>query len=504
MLAIVGRWPSAARPCGATWPAAVRWQRIDAADRRRLKKQEVLFVITQSTALVSGPVAARATQVIEEVAARLAQPGQVESVTSKADTRIEAAWGRPAWHPLSLASGFAGPAILYGELSRDDHAYRAVAHRHISRAVQALSEPSGTGLFQGPAALLAAAQTCAADSGDYKSLRAALAQWLVMLQLRRLDAMRRRTSRTVSAPIEYDVIAGMSGTTRLLLDSAVDTAESADVMRAVTQSLEYLVGLTRPVRVHGRQVPGWWLPVDSLLTEQERNHYPDGFFDTGMAHGITGVLAVLCSALAYGHEVPGQRPAITCIAEWLAHWAEPENADAGWPNRVTFHEQITGELLPRPAVQAAWCYGTPGVAAALYRAGLVMGVPQWCERAVALLRGAVGRKQAEWGTDGPTICHGSAGFLQTTARVAAHCGDPDLIEGCRRITTAVLSEADEEAPFVFRHAVRSASIGMPVERADRAGLLEGAAGVACALLDVTRGPLPDHADRPWDRCFALA
>ncbi|MFD4567526.1 lanthionine synthetase C family protein [Streptomyces sp. NPDC058467] len=462
-------------------------------------------MIAQTTALVTGPLAARAERAVEEVAARLTRPERVESVTRRAETRIEAAYGIPVWHPLSLGAGLPGPALLYGELARSDQTYRPVAHRHISRAVQALPKPAGTGLFNGPAALLAAAQTCAGSFDDYKSLRAALAQWLATVQLRRLKAARRPDSRAVKEPGEYDLITGLSGTTRLLLDSAADAAENAaDVRMAMTGSLEYLVGLARPIEVHGRQVPGWWLPAESLLTEQERGHYPDGFFDTGMAHGIAGVMAVLCSALAYGYEVPGQLSAINCMAEWLSHWAKPRSPKAGWPDRVALLEQITDELRPRSAVQTGWCYGTPGVAAALYRAGALLNRPPWCEQAVAVLRVDLARAQTQWGLDGPTICHGYAGFLQTTARVASHSADADLIEGCRRITAAVLAEADAETPFLFPHVVRSNSLDMPPERADRAGLLEGAAGVACVLLDVTRGPQSDPVGRSWDRCFGLA
>ncbi|MFI8219978.1 lanthionine synthetase C family protein [Streptomyces sp. NPDC085932] len=461
--------------------------------------------MSQSPALGTETMAMRAAEkVVERVASRLAQPSHMQALASRAETRIEAAYGYTVWHPLSLATGFPGPALLYGELARRDRAYRPVAHRHLSRAVQALPEPAGAGLFHGPAALLAAAQTCAGPDGDYASLRAALAQSVASMQLRRLDAVRRRTAQ-VTTVSEYDLFNGVSGTTRLLLDSFLDPAENtADVARAVAQSLRYLIALTRPAPVHGRQVPGWWLPASDLFTERDRGLYPEGFFDTGMAHGITGVLAVLCSALEYGHELPGQRTAISTIAEWLSHWL-PTGPHEHWPDRVGFQEQVTGSLRRRTTVQSAWCYGTPAVAVALYRAGRLLDEPRWRQRAVATLRIDVARRQERWGLDGATMCHGFAGFLQTVTRVARDCADAELLAGCHRIATAVLAETDEDAPFLFRHTVRSGNPDAPVrERADRAGLLEGAAGVACALLDLTRHPLPTPADRPWDRCFGLA
>jgi hypothetical protein len=143
------------------------------------------------------------------------------------------------------------------------------------------------------------------------------------------------------------------------------------------------------------------------------------------------------------------------------------------------------------------------VAAALFRAGTVLDRPEWRAAAVEALRAALRRDEARWAVDGATVCHGYAGLLRVVARVArAVPGDTVLRDGVARLTGRVLEHADERAPFGFRHLMRfpaAARSPYPHRAVDTAGMLEGAAGVALALL-----PVDDTAALPWDRTLGLA
>ncbi|MGW5746659.1 lanthionine synthetase LanC family protein, partial [Amycolatopsis sp. NPDC003861] len=137
--------------------------------------------------------------------------------------------------------------------------------------------------------------------------------------------------------------------------------------------------------------------------------------------------------------------------------------------------------------------------AALHRAGGALGEPGWCDAAVGALRAVLARDEREWRLDGPTVCHGYAGLLQVVRRVGTASGDPVLLDGCARLTTRVLSFADPDAAFVFPHLVPDSPRGWQDatahRRLDVAGMLEGAAGVACALLP---------AAGAWDTALMLA
>ncbi|MFG2209679.1 lanthionine synthetase C family protein [Streptomyces sp. NPDC048638] len=444
-----------------------------------------------------------ADRAVALVAERLADPGRTAAVASREDNR-DPVYDAVMWGPLTLANGLPGTALLFGELARADGTWRPVAHRHLAAAGRLLSSAPSRGLFSGPAALLAAAQTCAGGAGHYGSLRRGLATWVAEDQAERLRAFRARV-RAGGVGVDwaaYDLINGVSGTARLLLDSAADPAESSPVVEsALAASLRHLVALCEPVGVGGRRVPGWWVPGELQISDRDRSEYPRGDFNLGMAHGVSGLLAVLCSALEAGREVVGTTGAVERIAEWLLGWTLRDGAGPYWPARVGWDAELAERRPDAVFTRTAWCYGTPGVAAALHRAGGVLGRPRWRAAAVDALRAALRRDEGRWAIEGPTVCHGYAGLLYVLARVAADSGDGELRVGCERLTARVLGCADDAAPFVFRHLMRfPAAAKSPVAHraVNVAGMLEGAAGVALALLPVGAGPLP------WDRCLGLA
>ncbi|MFI9625609.1 lanthionine synthetase C family protein [Streptomyces sp. NPDC052042] len=441
--------------------------------------------------------------VVDLVAERLADPERIAAVASRDDNR-DPVYDAVMWGPLTLANGLPGTALLHGELARTDEARRRVVHRHLASAGRAVATVPSRGLFSGPAALLAAAQTCAGPEGHYRSLRKRLAAWVAEDQSERLRIFRAH-ARENGPGVDwaaYDLINGVSGTTRLLLDSAADPAETGPAVEAaLAESLRHLVDVTAPVRADGHQVPGWWVPAGLQISVRDRETYPRGDFNLGMAHGIAGPLAVLSTAYATGHGTPDLRDAIHRVADWLLSWTLNDDAGPYWPARAGWDEELAPHRPRRLFTRTAWCYGTPGVAAALFRAGTALERPDWCSAAVDALRTALRRDESEWAIEGPTICHGYAGLLRVVARIADATGDPELRAGRRRLTAEVLALVDESAPFAFRHLMRFPAVArspVPHRAVDTAGMLEGAAGVALALLPVSDGPLP------WDRTLGLA
>ncbi|WP_329052552.1 lanthionine synthetase C family protein [Amycolatopsis sp. NBC_01488] len=377
--------------------------------------------------------------------------------------------------PTSLFRGHPGIAMLFGELGRADEQWLPVAHRHLAGAVAALDGAPASGLYEGPAAVLAAAQTCAAGTGRYRGLRERLTAYAEAAQAHRLT--RRAPGPGVSCA-DYDVVNGVTGLGRVLLDAGAD----------IRPTLDALVRLTRPVEVRGRRVPGWWVPADRQPAAGTRREWPGGSADAGMAHGVAGVLAFLALAAERGRLVPGQRDAMYRIAGWLGEVAGEDAAGPYFPARAG----VAGEP-PVPA-KSAWCYGAPGVAVALHRAGSVLGEPTWQRLAAESLRAVSRRPEADWHLDGPTVCHGYAGLLRALFRVGTAAGDPDLLAVAGRVALRVAACADETAEFLFRHHEAGSSV-------DSAGLVEGAAGVACALLPFAGYEVPGPS---WDRVLLFS
>ncbi|WP_433175456.1 lanthionine synthetase C family protein [Actinoallomurus sp. CA-150999] len=456
--------------------------------------------------LLSGAHAERAAELVRIIAERLADPVTVATV-SVAD-RTPAHGG---WAATGLGRGHSGVASFYGTLAWSDSRWAATAHAHLRAAVSAIPSEPSAGLALGPAAVLSAVQTCSAREGDYSALRRNLLGAVAGRLRERLNAPQAGIPGTAGVSgREHDLISGCTGVGRLLLDAVDDeTAAHPDTVEAFQSTLRRLVRLTEPIKVNGRPRPGWWTvpSTGAALPAQASND----IFEVGMAHGIAGPLALLSLSLSRGHVVPGQAGAIEAVAEWLVAQAHRDAHGPYWPARTGVEREPGPDGSRCPA---AWCTGAAGVAAALHLAGVALNNVGWRSIAVDALRAAMGRNEKEQRLVGPTVCHGHAGLIQALHRVGTAAQDPTLLTAARRMARRMMDEADEDAPFVFRHSVPDIEDGKVTRwtGVDAAGMYEGAAGCAAALLTVT----PDHllgserrsADRDaaaaWDRILLLA
>ena len=410
------------------------------------------------TAVDTRSVRTRAEAVVEDVARRLADPVSVLAVT------VERSPGR--WAPLSLTDGHPATALLFAELACADPGYRTVAHRHL--AMGAKEEPVVRGLYAGAGALAFATARSARRPGDYAGVLSTLddlaGSWVARRLRPEWERMAEGTVGTEYAA--YDVVSGVTGVGRHLLDRG-----AVAVTRAV---LRYLVALTEPVS----GLPGWWAPHRATS---------DAHADAGVAHGIAGPLALLAVAWRDGVRVPEQDAAAARIVDWLLTWSDTDEHGRYWPAWVGAAE-LAGERRPHPT-PSAWCYGNPGIARAIYLAGVAFDRPDWTDEAVAALTAVVRRPVAGLGVVDAGLCHGWAGLLHLVSRTGRESGAVELLAAADHLAAHVLAAHDPDSAFGFRAHGTS----------DTGGFLEGAAGIALALLGWLDAPASG-----WDAALLAA
>ncbi|MFI0483936.1 lanthionine synthetase C family protein [Actinomadura sp. 9N215] len=443
----------------------------------------------------SGNLSATASVIVEEVARRLADPSKV--VPEPGDVSVP-------WAPLSLSDGAPGLAMLFAELGRADPAYRPVAHRYLSLAARSVGRADGglydRALFDGPAALAIAARTAAHRRGDYERLLGDLDRRIADAAARRaaegmLQVSARRPGTTFEA---YDVISGLAGTGRHLLD------RGEPVRPALERVLGFLVALSHPLPGDGVEIPGWWVRHGPRRlaspggaprpTEGSRGAH----LNLGMAHGISGPLALLALAWERGVRVPGQRAAVERIAAWLLGARRYDPYGPYWP-----------AVLPTPAVAAdrpakalqaysrrqdGWCYGAPGVARALQLAARALDQRDWQTCALEAVHALLARPVSAGGATDAGLCHGRAGQAYLVWRIGRDAGDRVLLAGAVRLAGLAIEGFDPAARFGFR----AGAVGGPL---DRSGFLEGAAGTALALHAVLADTPPSGG---WDAALLIA
>lgn len=378
----------------------------------------------------------------------------------------------PRWHGQSLSRGAAGIAVLHAELACAGLADWDRAQAWLGCAVrEELSAGPGAGLWYGaPAAafaMLSAAPpgTCHRAHADLRAAVHRLARAYLTAAYARMAAAQRPARR------EYDLVHGLTGLGAYLLREDPDSALARDV-------LAYLVVLTQPVAapdVAGASAPGWW--TSDIPAGKPPDRFRGGHADLGIAHGITGPLALLALAMRRGITVTGQAEAIGRICAWLDRWRHDGPAGPWWPERVTCQELAAGRCAQPGPRRPSWCYGTPGLARAQQLAGLATG-DRARQRAAehALAACLADASQLAQLTD-PAVCHGWAGVLLTSWHAAADAGPCAITPQLPMLTGAVLDHAAE--------------CGAP-------GLIEGAAGVALTLHTIT-----SPASRGWEACLLL-
>ncbi|MEU5810014.1 lanthionine synthetase C family protein [Streptomyces sp. NPDC047718] len=422
--------------------------------------------------------AAAVRAVCVDVLSRLRDPDTVEAAARTVPLR-----GRPRWTTHSTAQGACGLALAFGHLDRclPGEGWDLVAHHHLSRAVDGTaSDPVGTlGLFAGLTGVAFTTSYLARGGQRYRTLLGGIDDSLYTRIPRRLPAV---TGEGLAVGA-FDLVSGWTGVAAYLHSRPAGPARD----RALHTVLAWLVDLSRAVD----GVPAWHTPHALITDEGMRDRYGTAVANCGLAHGITGPLALLALAHADGPIGEGHTEAIRRTASWLAsHQVDDARGGGGaYPAVVPL-----GEAPAAPsAARDAWCYGSPGVARALWLAGTALGDPDLTRTAVSAMRAVLRRPVARRRIDSPGFCHGIAGLLQVTLRFAADTRDEEINDGARRLVDQLLGEYQPQAPYGYR------SVEPDGAREDRSGLLEGAAGVALALLAAVTLEPPS-----WDRFFLLS
>jgi hypothetical protein len=364
-----------------------------------------------------------------------------------------------------------------------------VGREHLAwaaRSIEAESNPTAS-LFDGLGGVALAAWLLSRNGTRYRGLSAALDEALIPLAANLSDWVANQKEGLASH--HYDVVSGVSGVGAYLLCRV----EFPGIRNALEGLLRGLVALSG----EDAGLPRWRTPAALAVDEALAVAYPRGVLNCGLAHGIPGPLALLALAKLSGVEVEGQASAIGRLAGWLAGVRIEDEWGINWPAVVPLDwaaPRGSAESVAAPSpCRPAWCYGSPGVARALWLAGKAIDCPDLGALAVAAMQAAVARPAERRGMPSPTFCHGVAGLLQITLRFATDTGLPVFREAAGRLTAELIAAYEDGTLLGYRDAENN---GDPV---DNPGLLNGAQGVALTLLAASCA-----AEPTWDRLCLLS
>lgn len=353
-------------------------------------------------------------------------------------------------------------ARLLRERWPDDERVRRGTEAAFQRWLETIRQlPHYPGLFPGVAGMYAGC-VIAADHWPAVSGVARAFEGKIAAYARRRGWRRERVSWT-----DYDLTLGPAG---VALALSVAAPVRVDLLRRV---VGHLVELCDPPQLRrlrlgvlaGDRIVGWNF----------------GSINTGMAHGVAGILASLNFASGPLHS-RSVLTAIRVLSDWLRTHARPEKGVTSWPPGVL------SSFLDTPAaiIRKAWCYGNPGISWTLWKAGVTLTDTELKEFAVSAFSSYCRiipeeLKAVTPDSDGLAICHGLAGILLIADTFYRASGSDEA----RSARLQAMEALAGRWPEIVKLSLHDGS------------LLNGGLGIAAAALTAAGG------DRRWLRLLGM-
>lgn len=375
----------------------------------------------------------------------------------------------------SLAGGAAGIAVLYAYLHqvRPGQRHALVSRRLLKEAGETLGSvrmtPSLYGGFAGVAWTVAHLERRSSGSNNGESTEAVDEALKVYLNRPGWQS-------------DYDLVSGLVGFGVYALERL--PAPAAKVC---------LEGVVDRLAETAERVAGGvsWHTASQLLPPHQRKLCPRGYYNLGLAHGVPGVIAVLGASCAAGVRRRKARRLLDGAVVWLLRQRRKDRRGSRFP----------AWAVPRTrseSCRSAWCYGDPGVAAALFCAARSTGSGAWAREAVEIARRSAARPPDEAGVVDAGLCHGAAGLAHVFNRMYQATGDATLRSAARYWFERTLAMRRPGQGVGGFSALGAREDGTRYWD-DDPGILTGSAGIALALLAATTTVEPE-----WDRMLLVS
>lgn len=486
--------------------------------------------------LLTGELAQQARQVLDEIADALAPPPAAPDATGEGRATDTTSRDPQPGDPLpgpSLAGGTAGAALFFAYRvqsglggAEDAEAAATLLERSTEALATTPLTPDLYGGFTGvawtaehlygprfaeeqapgaePIAGTAAAPADSVGAADAESAAVALGADDEDAEdedpLADIDAALLRFLERTPWTADYDLIRGLAGFGVYALERLPRHSALLCLSRIVDRLSE--------TAEQGPQGTTWHTAPE-LLPDWQRKLFPQGYYNLGMAHGVPAVIALLAAAAAAADRLapsatdsaadPDPRVLAArarALREGATRWLLAQRLPAGEP--CWFGTTFSPETPPQRS-RLAWCYGDPGVAAAMLVAARASGDVELEKAALEVALLAAARPADAAGVRDAGLCHGSAGLGHLFNRLYQETGEPQLADASRRWFQAALEFRQPGVGLAGYRAFTMDDAGIQEGWRDDGGLLEGVAGIGLALL----GALSDF-EPAWDRVLMLS
>lgn len=447
-------------------------------------------------ALECKDVEKKVESIILDIAKKMIDPENVKRIVTNRDNVVRLLNNEIIpWEEVGLSTGYPSICLLFGELSEhySNDMWDQVAYNYVLKINEYLAEEgmASISLFQGLAGIGLAVTALSHGATRYQNFIGQINTIITEHINSVLPMYYEKLEGNNLSMSDFDTISGITGVGRYLLFYKENNRER----EALKKILSFLVEMAKDKNINGYLAPGWYTSCENQFLDEEKKLYPNGNFNIGLSHGIPGPLVLLSQALENGIEVEGQKETIIKIADWLMQFKIETKEITFWSFRIDWEEFIAGKGKNENGSRAAWCYGTPGVARAMYLAGKVVGNQEYIDVSLKALDDIFKLERNEWGLYSPTFCHGYAGLLHILNLIYIDTNELRFKKYMMELLDMIFDKYDEGADFGFyNYDFNKGKMNISTN----IGLLEGVSGILLVLLGLLK-PIRTN----WDAAFLL-
>ncbi len=388
------------------------------------------------------------------------------------------------WDSLSTSHGYPAIILLFSTLDNSfpNQGWDQASHVVIQQLINLIEEKGiyNTSLFSGLTGINFSILCASKNKTRYKSLIKDLNNILI-------DKVRKEylnpwdqciQDGKFVPPLLWDLITGLSGVLPYLVHF-IDNPTVDSICSSIVDRLSSLGSST--MYFEKTLVPSFFTPGELLTRKDNQMKYKNGCIDTGVAHGISGILSTLSKASLFSESRYNCNDAIVQISNWLKENILSFSEKNIWPSRFVFSSKKEKKFdYFDELYRDGWCYGATGTARSLFLASMATKNQELKKFSLDVLKSSIERFPSKSGLECPSFCHGFSGALTIYYTMFLDTKDEKFLEISHNIAELIVNLYSDEHPFGYK--TLASQKNEPEKWIDNPGCLDGVVGIVSSLL----------------------
>lgn len=334
----------------------------------------------------------------------------------------------------------------------------------------------GISFFGGMADIVFSVYIFYKKTGCYKTF---LRDIVNILTIMTYDKMEKITKNSIHEG-DYDAVQGLSGV-GIALSPFSDIPSVKNILYFI---INYFNDLSAEYIWCQKKVPKFYIQGVNVRKD-DRNRFPNGYLNLGVAHGIGGPLAFLANMYKEGLIIDSHLKSIQYLCSiFMKYKIVDTKGIINWPTQIDYWNLESGkDVNYYRESRASWCYGNIGILSVLNlvaQSTCDMRLHNFVKDNVINLS-----QQDNYALNltSPILCHGYAGVLTMLIVIYKNTNHRDILKKIHEIVKIIIELYDEKNRYGYINSGKILINNQTViKQQEGHDLLNGAVGTILSLI----------------------